>query len=109
MNDKGDKNGLVVGSFQKGGSGGQAKEAPKPKVINGSAAQSGVAIYTMEGDLEITSKGKVTVTAQTHIDVVSDDNFDCKATGSATFEGDGMATFSGSSGAKIEGSSTKIN
>jgi uncharacterized protein involved in type VI secretion and phage assembly len=109
FNDKTDKNGVIVGSFQKGGSGGQAKEAPKPKVINGSAADSGVAIYTLEGDLEISSKGKVTVTAQTHIDVVSDQNFDCKATGSATIEGTGMATFSGSSGAKIEGSQTKIN
>jgi uncharacterized protein involved in type VI secretion and phage assembly len=109
FNEKTDKNGVIVGSFGKGGDGKQAKEAPKPKVVNGSAADSGVAIYTLEGDLEITSKGKITVTAQTHIDVVSDQNFDCKATGSATLEAQGMATFSGSSGAKIEGSNTKIN
>ena len=109
FNEKTDKNGVIVGSFGKGGDGGQAKEAPKPKVINGSAADSGVAIYTLEGDLEITSKGKITVTAQTHIDVVSDQNFDCKAQGSATIEAQGMATFSGGSGAKIEGSQTKIN
>jgi uncharacterized protein involved in type VI secretion and phage assembly len=109
FNEKGNKLGVVVGAFGKGGSGGQAQQAPKPKVVNGPCADMGVAIYAGEGDLEITSKGKITITAGTHIDVVSDQNFDCKATGSVTLEAQATAAFSGSSGAKIEGSQTKIN
>lgn len=109
FNEKSDKIGLAVGKFGKGGGGLQAKQVPAPKVVNGSAAQEGVAFYIMDGDLEITAKGKVTVTAQTHIDVVSDQNFDGKASSDATYEADGLATFSGGSGAKIEGSNTNIN
>jgi uncharacterized protein involved in type VI secretion and phage assembly len=109
FNEKSDKIGVVVGSFQKGGGGLQAKEAPAPKVVNGSAATEGVNFYIMEGDLEITAKGKITVTAGTHIDVVSDQNFDCKASSDATYEADGLATYSGGGSAKIEGSNTNIN
>jgi uncharacterized protein involved in type VI secretion and phage assembly len=109
INDKGNKNGVIVGSFQQGGSGGQAQSAPGAKTVNGPQAQQGVAIYSLEGDIQITSKGKLTVTAQTHIDIVSDQSFDCKAKGAATIEGDGMATVSGDAGVKADGSETKVN
>jgi len=109
LNDKTNKNGVIVGSFQQGGSGNQAQSAPGCKVVNGSMAQTGVSIYSLEGDVQITSKGKVTVTAQMNIDIVSDQNFDSKATGASSYEGDTMTTASGGGGAKLEGSSTKIN
>lgn len=107
--DKADKNGVIVGSFGKGGSGANAREAPKPKLVNGPLGQSGVSLFSMEGTVELTAKGKLTVTAQTHIDVVAEQTFDCKAQGNANFEAQGVMNCNGGPSAKLEGSQAKIN
>jgi len=109
LNDKSNKNGVIVGSFQQGGSGNQATAAPACSVVNGSMMQMGVSVYSMEGDVQITAKGKLTVTAQMNIDIVSDQNFDSKAAGASNYESDTMTTAMGGSGAKLEGSQTQIN
>jgi uncharacterized protein involved in type VI secretion and phage assembly len=104
--DKTDKNALVVGSFQKGSSGPNARHGDVPPAISGSP-QGGVSIASMEGEINLTAKGKLKVDAQ-NIEITSKTNVDIKASGNANFEG-AMVACNGSGGAKLEGSSTKIN
>lgn len=104
--DKTDKNAVVVGSFQKGGSGPNARAAATAPAI-GAAAQMGVSIASLEGDVEITAKGKLKVTSQ-NVEVSSKTNADFKATGNANLEG-AIVNCNGGPAAKLEGSSTEIN
>lgn len=104
--DKTDKNAVVVGSFQKGSSGPNARHGDVPPAISGSP-QGGVSIASMEGEINLTAKGKLKVDAQ-NVEITSKTNVDIKAGGNANFEG-GMVGCNGSGGAKLEGSSTKIN
>jgi len=104
--DKTDKNAVVIGSFQKGSSGPNARHGDVPPAISGSP-QGGVSIASMEGEINLTAKGKLKVDAQ-NVEITSKTNVDIKAGGNANFEG-GMVACNASSAAKLEGSSTKIN
>jgi uncharacterized protein involved in type VI secretion and phage assembly len=104
--DKTDKNAVVVGSFQKGSSGPNARHGDVPPAISGSP-QSGVSIASMEGEVNLTAKGKLKVDAQ-NIEITSKSNVDIKAGGNAEFDG-GMNNMNGGGASKLEGSSTKIN
>lgn len=104
--DKTDKNAVVVGSFQKGSSGPNARHGDVPPAITGSP-QGGVSIASMEGEIQLTAKGKLKVEAQ-NVEITSKTNVDIMAKGKAEFDG-GMNSSNGSSKASLEGSSTKIN
>lgn len=105
--DKTAKNVMMVGSFQKGGSGDNAVAAPVCPTINGPAGQGGVAIASMEGELQITAKGKLKISAQ-NIEITAKNDLDIKATGKVTVEC-ALGNCNGGSATKAEGSSTKIN
>ncbi len=108
FSDKTDKNVVVVGSFQKGGSGANAKAAPTPAAVNGPAGQSGVCIATEDGEMNITAKGKLKVSGM-HIEITAkSENVELKATGDANLEG-GMGNLNGGPDVKAAGSQTKIN
>jgi len=108
FSDKSDKNVVVVGSFEKGGSGGNAKAAPTADAVNGPAGKSGVCIATEDGDMTISVKGKLTISAM-HIELTSkQDNVEIKAKKDCTLEG-GMGNLNGGPDVKAAGSKTKIN
>lgn len=104
--DKTDKNAVVIGSFQKGSSGPNARHGDVPPAITGSP-QGGVSIASMEGEIQLTAKGKLKVDAQ-NVEITSKTNVDIKASGNANFEG-AMVNCNGGGNAKLEGSSTAIN
>jgi len=108
FSDKTDKNVVVVGSFEKGGSGNNAKAAPEPAAVNGPAGKSGVCIATEDGEMNITAKGKLKVTGM-HIEITSKtEHVEIKAKADCTFEG-GMGNLNGGPDVKAAGSQTKIN
>jgi uncharacterized protein involved in type VI secretion and phage assembly len=103
--DKTDNNAIVVGSFEKGGSGNQARAGAAAPAVN-SAKKEGVSISSMEGKFSIAAKGKIKVEAQ-NIELIATEGFDL-AGGNTTLEGK-LGKVNGGSAASIEGSSTKIN
>ncbi len=107
LQDKTAQNIIVVGSFEKGGSGDNAVAAPTCPAITGPAGKAGVAIASMEGELQITAKGKLKINAQ-NIEITAKNDLDIKATGKVTVEG-AIGNCNGGSATKAEGSSTKIN
>jgi len=103
--DKTDKNAVVVGSFQKGGSGANARAATVADAIN-AAAQMGVSIASGEGEIQITAKGKLKVDAQ-NVEVQGAQGSDLKADGNTQLEG-AMVTVSAKAQLKASGSSAKL-
>lgn len=108
FSDKSDKNVVVVGSFEKGGDGANAKAAPTPAGIGGPAATKGVCIATEDGEMNISVKGKLKVTAKNIEITAKSENVEIKATADCNFEG-GTGNINGGPDVKAAGSQTKIN
>jgi uncharacterized protein involved in type VI secretion and phage assembly len=103
--DKTDNNAVVVGSFQQGGSGDNARAGSTAPAV-GAPGQSGVSIASMDGELAITAKGNLTVEAM-NVEITAQGDVDLKASGDLTLEG--LSTMCNGGSTKLEGSDAKIN
>jgi uncharacterized protein involved in type VI secretion and phage assembly len=102
--DKTDGNAVVVGSFQKGGSGAQARAGEGGTAINGGKTE-GVSISSKEGKVEIYAKGKLKVEAK-NVELDSKGGFDLSG-GNTTLDGK-IGMLNGGGSAKLEGATTKV-
>jgi uncharacterized protein involved in type VI secretion and phage assembly len=87
FSDKTAKNMIGIGNFPKDGAGPNVCAIYIPPM----AGESGVAISTMEGKLEITAKEKLKVEAGKNIKINAKETIDVKAGGDTAFEGTSAA------------------
>jgi uncharacterized protein involved in type VI secretion and phage assembly len=103
--DKTTKNMLGIGEFDKAGSGPNICAIYKPPM----AGDTGVALSSMEGTMEITCKdGKLTVEAQQNIKINAKETIDVKAGGDVKLDGSSSTKLTSGDPSNYDGSRINI-